>query len=354
MENSFLVYQHNWLLYIAVFACAFAVSLFATPYAKTIAIKLGAIDYPKKRGMHKKPVPRMGGIAIFLGFILSMLIIAPFASELREKEFFGFIIGGIIIFVLGAIDDIKNLNAKTKLAVQIVVGLIVIFSGTEIDVVFFPMLTNLGILSKPFTLFWIIGITNAINLIDGLDGLAAGVSSIGALCLMVLCILTGTQVAVILTAALAGSCLGFLPRNFNPADIIMGDSGSTFLGYVLAVSSIMGVFKTYLALAVVLACLALALPIFDTLFAMLRRAINGQPVMQADRGHIHHRLIDSGWTHKQAVLIIYGISFASALFSITLALKNYFASTITLIATVVLTVIVFIYKKRVSVDSKSE
>lgn len=162
-----------------------------------------------------------------------------------------------------------------------------------------PVTATLQKLSIPITLVWIVGVTNAVNLIDGLDGLAAGVTGIAALSLMVLCIMTGTTTAVVLTAALAGACLGFLPRNFNPAEIFMGDTGSTFLGFVLAVTSILGVFKGYALLALVVSIFCIGLPIFDTIFAMLRRMAKHQPIMQADRGHLHHKLIDHGFSQKR-------------------------------------------------------
>jgi len=341
------VYQHNWLLYIAAFACAFSICLLMTPFAKRTSIKLGAIDYPKKRGLHKEPIPRMGGLAIVLGFVITMLILMPFKEELRTLQFAGFIGGAFIIVLLGMIDDIYNLGARIKFAVQLFAALIVVFTGTTIDLVTWPIPAYLDNFSIPFTIIWIIGVTNAVNIIDGVDGLAAGVSSICAATIMVLCILTGSPLAVALMAALAGSCLGFLPRNFNPAEIIMGDTGATFLGYVLAVSSILGVFKSYALLAVLIAVLCLALPIIDTAFAMLRRAINGKPIMGADRGHLHHRLIDRGYNQKQTVLILYGISAASGAAAILIAVQNVYAITIAAVFFLALVSILYVYKKRV-------
>ena len=259
---------HNWVLYIAAFASAFAISVVTTPLAKKISIKVGAIDYPKDRGMHKKPMPRMGGIAIVLGFMITVLLLSSYIKGIEVKQFIGFIIGATIIIVLGVLDDMYTLRARVKLLVQIIAAGIVVYTGTRINVVLWPFTAYLQKLSIPITMFWIIGVTNAVNLIDGLDGLAAGVSSIAALCLMVLCIITGSEVAVILTAALAGACLGFLPRNFNPAEIFMGDTGATFLGFVLGVTSILGVFKGYAILALLVSMLCLGLPVFDTLFAM--------------------------------------------------------------------------------------
>ncbi|MCL2592298.1 MAG: undecaprenyl/decaprenyl-phosphate alpha-N-acetylglucosaminyl 1-phosphate transferase [Defluviitaleaceae bacterium] len=347
--------QHNWLLYIAAFASAFGIALFTTPFAKKISIKLGAIDYPKKRGLHTKPLPRMGGLAIFSGFIVTIFVIMPFQQEFRDRQFIGFLIGAIIIAALGALDDVRNskggLSAKIRLAVQILAALIVVLTGTRIDVSMWPMGEHLSVLSAPITIIWIVGLINAVNLIDGVDGLAAGVSSICALCLMVLCIITGSPLAVVLAATLAGSCLGFLPRNFNPAELIMGDTGATFLGYVLAVSSILGVFKSYTILVVIVAVLSMALPILDTLFAMIRRAYNGKHIMTADRGHLHHRLIDRGYSQKQAVAILYGISLLTGIFSIAIAIRNFFALMILGVFFLALLCVLYVYKKRTTKDT---
>lgn len=344
---GFILINHDWILYIAAFACAFAISLLTTPFSKKISIKLGAIDYPKKRGLHKEPIPRMGGIAIVLGFMVTMLILMPFMPELRSTQFIGFIVGAIVIVILGMLDDIYDLKARIKLVVQIIAALIVVYSGTRISVVNWPISTAFEPISAPITLIWIIGVTNAVNLIDGVDGLAAGVSGIGALCLMILCILSGSELAVVLSATLCGSCLGFLPRNFSPAEVFMGDTGATFLGYVLAVSSIIGVYKGYALLSVLIAALALALPIFDMLFAMIRRFIKGKPIMQADRGHLHHRLIDSGYSHKQAVCILYGISAIGAGLSILIAMKDMRAIIVAVVSVMVLSLMLFVYKRRV-------
>ena len=341
------VYQHNWLLYIAAFVCAFSICLLTTPFAKRMSIKLGAIDYPKKRGLHKEPIPRMGGLAIVLGFVITMLLLLPFIEEIRTLQFAGFIGGAFVIVLLGMVDDIYNLGAKIKFAVQLFAALIVVFTGTTIDLVTWPIPAYLDNFSIPFTIIWIIGVTNAVNIIDGVDGLAAGVSSICAATIMILCILTGSPLAVAFMAALAGSCLGFLPRNFNPAEIIMGDTGATFLGYVLAVSSILGVFKSYALLAVLIAILCLALPIMDTAFAMLRRLINRKPIMGADRGHLHHRLIDRGYNQKQTVLILYGISIISGMAAILIAVRNIYAITITMVFLMALMSILYVYKKRI-------
>ena len=287
----------------------------------------------------------MGGLAIVSGFLVTVLIILPFLPELRTIQFVGFVGGMVIIVLLGMLDDVYTLSAKYKLLIQIIAALIVISTGTAIHVEL-PFIELSGRLDAPVTLVWIIGVTNAVNLIDGVDGLAAGVSAISALCIMALCLMGENYMAAVYTTLLAGSCLGFLPRNFSPAEIIMGDTGSTFLGFVLAVSSILGVYKSYAVLSVAIAMLALALPIFDTVFAMLRRALSGKPIMEADRGHLHHRLIDSGYSHKKAVVLLYLISAVAAALAILIAIHNA-ATAVAIIASIVIgLMMIFIYNKR--------
>lgn len=344
---------HNWVLYIAAFMSAFAISLVTTPFAKRVSFILKAIDRPKARGMHKKNMPRMGGIAIVLGFTITVVILSRFITDLDFRQFAGLLVGALIIAALGMADDVKNLRARYKLCVQIAAALIVIFSGVRIDLVMWPFTAYLQTFSIPITLLWIVGVTNAVNLIDGLDGLAAGVSSIAALSLMVLCIMTGTEIAVVLTAALAGACLGFLPRNFNPAEIFMGDTGATFLGFVLGVTSIMGVFKGYAVVAVAVSMLCIGLPLFDTIFAMGRRAIKHKPIMQADRGHLHHRLIDRGFSQRQAVLILYGVSLLCGVGAIFVSSRDVRAIGIVLLTVVILSVLIYYFNKHIS-SKKSE
>ena len=288
----------------------------------------------------------MGGLAIVLGFVASVVVQSPYVQDLRTKQFIGFLVGAAIIVIVGMLDDVYELGAKLKLCMQIIVAVIVVSTGTKIDFIMWPFWQTLKFLSTPITIIWIIGLINAVNLIDGLDGLAAGVTSIASICLMVLCTLSDNMLAVSLTAALAGACLGFLPRNFSPAEIYMGDTGSTFLGYVLAVASCIGVFKSYAILSIVLAVLAMALPIMDTAFAMIRRAINHKPIMMADRGHLHHRLIDAGYTNKQAVAILYGLSIASAVVAILIAMKDYRATIIVFFFFMILLLMMFAYKSR--------
>lgn len=347
-----ILVEHNWLLYIAAFACAFAITLVTTPFAKWLSVKCDAIDYPKDRGVHKKPMPRMGGVAIVLGFTITVLMVNYFDKSMDGRQFAGFLVGALLIAGLGVVDDMKNLPAKLKFCVQILAALIVIFSGTRIQVVLWPVTAYLQKFSIPITLVWIVGVTNAVNLIDGLDGLAAGVTSIAAMSLMVLCIMTGSTTAVGLTAALAGACLGFLPRNFNPAEIFMGDTGSTFLGFVLAVTSILGVFKGYALLALIVSVLCVGLPVFDTICAMLRRMAKNQPIMQADRGHLHHKLIDHGFSQRQAVLIMYTISLLLGLLAIFISFKD--SGTIVVMALTVIVLCFIIYYFNAHIRNKQD
>lgn len=295
---------------VAALLVAAIVALITTPVVKSLAVRFGAIDVPKDgRRMHNHPIPRMGGLAIFISFILSILLFLPLTQQLR-----GMLIGAIIIVVLGIFDDKYALPAKPKFLIQIVAALIAVQMGNRIFIISNINIFSdapywdLGWLSYPLSILWIVGITNAVNLIDGLDGLACGVSTISSMTLLVIALVVLEPDIAILTAALAGACLGFLPYNMNPAKIFMGDTGSTFLGFVLAVVSIQGLFKFYTIISFAAPFLMLGLPIFDTCFAILRRVAKGQSPMTPDRGHIHHRLIDMGFSQKQAVATLYVVS----------------------------------------------
>ena len=295
---------------LAALLAAAIVSLISTPVVKSLAFKVGAVDVPRdNRRMHKRPIPRMGGLAIFLGFLLSVLIFLPLHQQLR-----GMLLGGVIIVILGIFDDIYALPAKPKFLVQIVAALVAVLEGNRIYFLSNPNIFSsepfweLGILSIPISVLWIVAITNAVNLIDGLDGLACGVSTISSMTLLVIALIVSEPEVTILMAALSGACIGFLPYNLNPAKIFMGDTGSTFLGFILATVSIQGLFKFHMIISFAVPFLMLGLPIFDTCFAILRRVAKGQSPMSPDRGHIHHRLIDMGFTQKQAVAVLYVIS----------------------------------------------
>ena len=326
-----MVYTYE---YFISFILAFIVAFSATPIAKKISFKIGAVDVPKDdRRMHKKPIARLGGLAIVAGFLVSILFTVVSALFDITNLFtvniqlLGMLAGILIIVGVGIVDDIKPLRAKIKLVFQLLAALIVVFTGTRIEYVTNPF-SDIGVsqlspfVYYPLTIIWIVGITNAINLIDGLDGLAAGVSSISSLSLFFISIIRGDIGMAILTAALAGSTLGFLPYNFNPAKIFMGDTGATFLGFALGVISIQGTLKSYTAIAIAVPLLVLGLPLFDTIFAIIRRLIKRKPIMEADRGHLHHRLIDMGLSHKQSVVVMYTASGTLGLCAIVLANKG--------------------------------
>lgn len=313
---------------IIAFVIAGVAAAILTPFTIRLAYKIGAIDVPKDpRKIHKKPMPRIGGLAFISGFFISTILIFLCCEidktiNFTEVNLFGFFAGAIIIAITGFIDDVKNIKPWMKLLGQALAALCVISSGIRIGYINIPFLEIYGlneVLSIIVTFFWIIGVTNAINLIDGLDGLATGVSAIATLSLFVIFVLNGApQIALIIVAALLGGLVGFLPYNFNPAKTFMGDAGSNFLGYTLATVSMMGMAKTYTAMAIVLPIIVLALPIFDTLFAMARRILSGKSIMQADRGHLHYRLLDAGLSQRQAVLILYTITALLGLFAIVL------------------------------------
>ena len=294
----------------AALVTAMVVALITTPVVKSLAFRVGAVDVPKdNRRMHDHPIPRMGGLAIFFGFLLSVLIYVELTPELT-----GMLLGGVIIVVLGIFGDIYALGAKFKLMVQIAAALVAVLSGNVIEVLSNPNVFSsdlwweLGWLAYPVTIIWIVAITNAVNLIDGLDGLACGVSTISSLTMLVISLAVADGPVAVIMAALAGGCIGFLPYNLNPAKIFMGDTGSTFLGFILAVMSIQGLFKFYTIISFAVPFLMLGLPIFDTCFAFIRRIAHGQSPMHPDRSHVHHRLIDMGFNQKQAVGVLYIIS----------------------------------------------
>ena len=311
------------LFMIFAFIVSFAFTFATTPLVRRFAFKIGAIDIPKdNRRMHKKPTPRIGGLAIIFGFTVATLCFAQ-----PSRQLYGTLAGAAIIAVMGVIDDCKNLPAKLKFVIQIIAALVVVFAGDiKIDVFTNPNFLSDNPywvlpewLSVTLTVIWIVFITNAVNFIDGLDGLAAGVSAIMSISLVFISIRVGEYSIAILGIALMGSCFGFLPFNFNPAKIFKGDTGSTFLGFMLATLSIQGVFKSYAVISFAVPLLILGLPLFDALFAMIRRILRGQSPMTADRGHLHHRLVDMGFSQKQTVFILYAISGVLGITAVLLA-----------------------------------
>lgn len=296
------------------------ISIILTPLVRIFAIKIKAIDIPKdNRRIHKRPIPLLGGLAIYFSFITTVILKA---GEISHSEK-GIIIGATIIVIGGFLDDKFEIKPWQKLLFQIAAALTLTMYDINIIRITNPVGTsgidnyiNIGVLSVPFTIIWVIGITNALNLIDGLDGLAAGVALISAVTIFIIALLNNRIEAATLTCILASSILGFLPYNFNPASIFMGDTGAQLLGFLLAAISIEGAVKAAAAFAIAVPILALGIPIYDTIFAMIRRKINGKPIMQADKGHLHHRLLDMGLSQKQAVIIMYLISAVLGSFAI--------------------------------------
>jgi len=316
------------------FILAFIVSFMATPYTIKIANKIGAVDIPKdKRRMHTKKMPKFGGPAVILGFIVSMLyliIIMSIEGSLNlfsEQEYgqklLGILLGIGVITITGVIDDIKTLKPWQELLGQVIAAIIVVAFGTKIEHLNIPFLYRVGlseVFSTILTVLWIVGVTNAINLIDGLDGLSSGISLISCISLLIIFLLNDSpMIATVIVTAMSGALVGFLPFNFSPAKTFIGDAGSNFLGFMLAVVSILGVAKTYTIAVIVLPVIVLGLPIFDVLFAIVRRIAKGKSikaVFKPDKGHLHHRLVEKGFSQKQAVLILYGLSASLGMFAI--------------------------------------
>ncbi len=289
---------------------AFILSFAMTPIVKNFALKVGAIDVPiDDRRMHRQPIPRLGGLAIFIGFLLAVVLFADLTKQVQ-----GILVGAIIVAALGAVDDLISLKPMTKLIGQSVAAIVAISHGVIIHLFTNPNIFSntefilLEGLALPITFLWIVGVTNAVNLIDGLDGLACGVSAIASLTMFAVAVLVAESNVAVLLAALMGACLGFLPYNMNPAKVFMGDTGALLLGYLLATLSVVGMFKFYAIVTFIVPVLALALPLLDTLFAIVRRMLRGQSPFTPDRGHLHHRLVDLGLNHKQAVALMYAIS----------------------------------------------
>ena len=328
---------------------AFLMTYVLTPLVLKFSVKVGAIDVPKDdRRMHSKPIPTMGGLAIFISFTVGVLAFVP-----MDMTFVGLLIGALMICVTGMLDDIYNLKAWLKLILQIAAALVVAFCGVVIDkFTWFDKVIFFGDWAIPVTVLWIVAITNTINLIDGLDGLACGISAISSLALLVVSYVLAIQnAAVTLTIAiLAGSCLGFLPYNMNPAKIFMGDVGATFLGFVLSVVSIQGFFKVNALISFAIPFLVLGLPIVDMLFAVVRRLSKGQHPFQPDRKHFHHRLIDAGMNQKQSVMLMYAVSSLLGISAILFAAKKHSGALLVMLASFAMGVINWMVMKREHVE----
>ncbi|MBQ2004462.1 MAG: undecaprenyl/decaprenyl-phosphate alpha-N-acetylglucosaminyl 1-phosphate transferase [Peptococcaceae bacterium] len=299
---------------------ALLISLILVPFVAKLAIKIGAVDKPNERKVHTKIMPRMGGLAIYLSFFAVL-----FLSHEMTMQHIGLLTGGTVLVLVGIIDDKTDMPAKIKLLGQIFAACIVVAAGVRVE-----FMTNfilggvfpLYIFSVPFTVLWIVAITNAVNLIDGLDGLAAGTSIIAAATMAISGYATGQTEMASMALILIGASLGFLKYNFHPAKIFMGDTGSMFLGYNLSVLAIMGFTKSFTVLSLVTPILVLAIPILDTLFAIIRRKMNNKPIFKPDKNHLHHCLLNYGFSHRNTVLIIYAVSAVLALCGLIMTYLN--------------------------------
>lgn len=303
------------LLILAAVAAAAAISAVLTPLVKKLAEKTGFVDIPKdERRMHQKPIPTIGGLAIFAAFVVAVIVFGGL-----NRQLVAMLIGSLIIVVMGLLDDKLDLPAKVKFLIQIISAAIPVTQGCVIEYVSHPLTflgndyLNLGVLAIPVTILWIVALTNAVNFIDGLDGLSVGVCSISCMSMGIIAMLLGQSTEALLLGCLLGACLGFLPFNFNPAKIFMGDTGATFLGYMLGCLSVTGLFKVYAVISFAVPLLVLGVPLFDISFAFIRRIWNHVSPMHPDRSHIHHRLVDSGLNQRQSVLILY---FAASLMGV--------------------------------------
>ena len=290
------------------------------PVVKKMANFIGALDMPNERKVHKVPIPRLGGLGIYAGFLLGYMLFGIHSVQMNA-----ILIGSFIILVTGIFDDIKPVPAKWKLLAQTVgASIIPLYGGILLkDISAFGLYLNFGILAYPITIIFIVAIINCINLIDGLDGLSSGIASIYFLTIGIIAMLLNNSngLDIILTSIMLGSTLGFLVHNFNPAKIFMGDSGSMFLGYIIAVIALLG-FKNVTLTSFIIPILLLAIPILDTLFAILRRLINHKPLGEPDKNHLHHQLLRLKLSQKKTVIIIYIVDLLFASASIVYAVGN--------------------------------
>ncbi|MGG2971708.1 glycosyltransferase family 4 protein [Geobacillus stearothermophilus] len=291
------------MLYVAMLA-SFLASVLATPAVKQLALRIGAVDKPNDRKVHKRVMPRLGGLAIYIGVLIGFWLCQP-----ESPYKWHILLGSFVIVVVGFLDDLFELPAKAKLAGQIVAALIVIWGGVQMSFINLPFGGTLefGVLSIPLTVLWIVAVTNAINLIDGLDGLAAGVSTIALVTISGMAVIMGNLFVLMIGLIMIAATIGFLIYNFYPAKIFMGDTGALFLGYMIAVLSLLG-FKNITVISFIIPIIILGVPLSDTFFAIVRRIINRQPISAPDKSHLHHCLLRLGYSHRQTVLMIYGLS----------------------------------------------
>ena len=288
---------------------AFIISLILVPLNRKLSIKLGVVSYPRERDAHKEPTPRMGGLSVVISFVVSVIIFMFFTQDINITKCIFITIGAIVLGVVGVIDDIYQIKPYQKMAGQIIAITLAIIGGVNVRFLVYETPGIIAILVKCLnifgTYFWTLGMINAINLIDGLDGLSSGVSTIAAISFMVIAVTNGNTLAMLLAVSIAGATLGFLAYNFHPAKIFIGDTGSMLLGYTLALIALETGFE-YLNVVCFAAPIAiLAVPIFDTAYAIIRRIINRIPITEADKNHTHHKLMRKGFKYRTVVLILY-------------------------------------------------
>lgn len=311
--------QH--LYHLLAFVASSLVVLGSTPIVRAIGLKTGFVDRPGGRKVHDTPMVRLGGVSIFLGTLVALLLVwwtggfldgnGQLLGPEDEYEMWGVTIGGLLFFLIGLADDLFSLRASSRLLLQVFVAALAWWmGGVQIEFLSIPFfgLTEIGPLSLPITVIWLVGMANAINWIDGLDGLAAGVSGIAATVMLVVCLFMNQPAAALIAAALAGGALGFLRYNFNPAQIFMGDGGAYFMGFTLAGVGVVGLVKSTAVTAVLLPYLILAVPILDMSAVILDRLRSGLSPFAADKRHLHHRLLNAGLSHRLAVLFIYALT----------------------------------------------
>ncbi|WP_413364874.1 glycosyltransferase family 4 protein [Lysinibacillus sp. 3P01SB] len=323
------------MIYVSLIVAVIA-AILLTPLVKRLAFRIGAVDAPNYRKVHARIMPRLGGLAIFGAFLIGIAVLRP-----DSQYMLAIILGATVIVITGVLDDMYEISAKAKMLGQLVAaGIIVFYGGIQIENINLPFTDEgtlaFGALSIPLTILWIVGITNAINLIDGLDGLAAGVSTIALITLAAMAFIMSNGFVLAVAAILAASTFGFLFYNFHPAKIFMGDTGALFLGFMIAVLSLLG-FKSITVVSFIVPVIMLGVPISDTFFAIVRRLRMKKKWSDPDKSHLHHRLLDLGFSHRQTVLIIYGIAMLFGLFAIIFSMAKVWGAI--LLITVILVVI---------------
>ncbi|MBI4279946.1 MAG: undecaprenyl/decaprenyl-phosphate alpha-N-acetylglucosaminyl 1-phosphate transferase [Armatimonadetes bacterium] len=336
--------------YVLAAVVALLVSHALVPMVRRLARRVGAVDMPGGRRINRRPIPRLGGLAMYAGFVGALLLAIPLSRPIEvtrssgllvikvpvvpsaDLALLGILVGGTLITLVGAVDDVRGMRPGLKFLLQILCAAVLIPFGLSTLFVTNPFsgILYLGRLGTVVTIFWVVAFTNVMNFIDGVDGLAAGIGAIGSGVLFVAASQRGDVPVMLMAMALGGSCLGFLRHNFNPARIFMGDSGSMFVGYVLGAISVMGLYKSVAAISLFVPILALGVPILDAAYAIVRRYRSGQPIYLPDRGHLHHRLLDRGLTQRQTVLLLYLVSAFFGVGALVVAGVNRTASVITL------------------------